>query len=109
MRASRTYVAELHDTERAASSAAMAVAAACFREKLAGHPEPRRRPDRPRVLAGYRREPPATAAEARPVRSAPPTSRPVLATCRRPRGRGVESDQVAIERWWMERLFLVER
>ena len=31
-----TYLAELHDAGRAASSASMAVAAACFRAKLAG-------------------------------------------------------------------------
>ena len=34
------YLAELHDAGRAASSAAMAVAAACFRAKLAGQPHP---------------------------------------------------------------------
>ena len=32
------YVAELHDAGRAASSASMAVAAVCFRAKLAGQP-----------------------------------------------------------------------
>ena len=31
------YLAELHDAGRAASSAAMAVAAACFRAKLGGY------------------------------------------------------------------------
>ena len=48
------YLAELHDAGRAASSASMAVAAACFRAKLAGQPTPAG--ERPaRVLAGYRR------------------------------------------------------
>ena len=32
------YLAELHDAGRASSSASMAVAAACFRAKLAGQP-----------------------------------------------------------------------
>ena len=65
------YLAELHDAGRAASSAAMAVAAARFRARLAGQADP----------AGAR------------------TAR-VLATCHRPRrrGRGVESDQVAAAR-----------
>ncbi len=35
------YLAELHDAGRASSSASMAVAAACFRAKLAGQPSPR--------------------------------------------------------------------
>ena len=35
------YLAELHDAGRSASSASMAVAAACFRAKLAGQPAPR--------------------------------------------------------------------
>ena len=34
------YLAELHDAGRASSSASMAVAAACFRAKLAGQPAP---------------------------------------------------------------------
>ena len=65
----------------------MAVAAACFRERTA------------RVLAGYRR----TASDrgrgqARPFGVSDLAA--VLATCHRPRrrGRGVESDQVALER-----------
>ena len=41
------YLAELHDAGRASSSASMAVAAACFRAKLAGQPAPGRRADRP--------------------------------------------------------------
>ena len=35
-----TYLAEPHDAGRASSSASMAVAAACFRAKLAGQPAP---------------------------------------------------------------------
>ena len=35
-----TYLSELHDAGRASSSATMAVAAACFRAKLAGQPTP---------------------------------------------------------------------
>ena len=34
------YVAEFHDAGRASSSASMAVAAACFRAKLVGQPNP---------------------------------------------------------------------
>ena len=34
------YLAELHDAGRASSSASIAVAAACFRAKLAGQPTP---------------------------------------------------------------------
>ena len=48
------YLAELHDAGRASSSAAMAVAAACFRAKLAGQPAPAGERTA-RVLAGYRR------------------------------------------------------
>ena len=48
------YLAELHDAGRAASSASMAVAAACFRAKLAGQPNPSGERTA-RVLAGYRR------------------------------------------------------
>ena len=49
-----TYLAELHDAGRAASSASMAVAAACFRAKLAGELTPAGERTA-RVLAGYRR------------------------------------------------------
>ena len=92
------YLAELHDAGRASASASMAVAAACFRAKLAG--QPTRAGERTaRVLAGYRR----TAGErgrgqARPFGLSDLAA--VLATCHRPRrrGRGVESDQVALER-----------
>ena len=92
------YLAELHDAGRAASSASMAVAAACFRVKLAGQPTPAGERTA-RVLAGYRR----TAGDrgrgqARPFGVSDLAA--VLATCHRPRrrGRGVESDQVALER-----------
>ena len=92
------YLAELHDAGRASSSASMAVAAACFRAKLAGQPVPAGERTA-RVLAGYRR----TAGErgrgqARPFGVSDLAA--VLATCHRPRqrGRGVESDQVALER-----------
>ena len=92
------YLAELHDTGRAPSSASMAVAAACFRAKLAGQPAPAGERTA-RVLAGYRR----TASDrgrgqARPFGVSDLAA--VLATCHRPRrrGRGVESDQVALQR-----------
>ena len=92
------YLAELHDAGRASSSASMAVAAACFRAKLAGQPTPAGERTA-RVLAGYRR----TASDrgrgqARPFGVSDLAA--VLATCHRPRrrGRGVESDQVALER-----------
>ena len=92
------YVAELHDQGRAPASAATAVAAACFRARLAGEPNPAGERTA-RVLAGYRR----TAADrgrgqARPFGAADLAA--VLATCHRPRrrGRGVESDPVARER-----------
>ena len=52
------YLAELHDAGRAPASAALAVAAAGFRARLAGQPPPGG-PRTARVLAGYRR----TAAE----------------------------------------------
>ena len=92
------YLAELHDAGRASSSASMAVAAACFCAKLAGQPAPAGERTA-RVLAGYRR----TASDrgrgqARPFGVSDLAA--VLATCHRPRrrGRGVESDQVALER-----------
>ena len=92
------YLAELHDAGRASSSASMAVAAACFRTRLAGRPSPAGERTA-RVLAGYRR----TASDrgrgqARPFGLSDLAA--VLATCHRPRrrGRGVESDQVALER-----------
>ena len=92
------YLAELHDAGRASASASMAVAAACFRAKLAGLPSPAGERTA-RVLAGYRR----TASDrgrgqARPFGAADLAA--VLATCRQPRrrGRGVESEEVALER-----------
>ena len=76
----------------------MAAAAACFRARLAGEPSPAGERTA-RVLAGYRR----TAGDrgrgqTRPFGAADLAA--VLATCHRPRrrGRGVESDQVALER-----------
>ena len=92
------YLAELHDAGRAASSAAMAVAAACFRAKLAGHPNPSGERTA-RVLAGYRR----TAADRGRGQAGPFSASDlaaVLATCHRSRrrGRGIESDEVADER-----------
>ena len=92
------HLAELHDAGRAAASAALAVAAASFRARLAGQPPPAG-PRTARVLAGYRR----TAAE-RGRGQAPPFGAAdlaaVLATCHRPRprGRGHEGDAVAAER-----------
>ena len=92
------YLAELHDAGRASSSASMAVAAACFRAKLAGQPAPAGERSA-RVLAGYRR----TAGDrgrgqARPFGVSDLAA--VLATCHRPRrrGRGIESEEVALER-----------
>ena len=76
----------------------MAVAAACFRAKLAGELTPAGERTA-RVLAGYRR----TASDrgrgqARPFGASDLAA--VLATCHRPRrrGRGVESEEVALER-----------
>ncbi|MCY4637484.1 MAG: hypothetical protein OXG04_23800 [Acidobacteria bacterium] len=76
----------------------MAVAAACFRAKLAGQPAPAGERTA-RVLAGYRR----TASDrgrgqARPFGLSDLAA--VLATCHQPRRRGcgVESGQVALER-----------
>ena len=76
----------------------MAVAAACFRAKLAGQPSPAGERTA-RVLAGYRR----TAGDRGRGQAWPfgvSNLAAVLATCCRPRrrGRGVESDQVALER-----------
>ena len=92
------YLAELHDAGRAASSAAMAVAAARFRARLAGQTDPAGERTA-RVLAGYRR----TAGDrgrgqARPFSAADLAA--VIATCHLPRrrGRGVESERVAAAR-----------
>ena len=92
------YLAELHDQGRAPASASTTVAAACFRARLARAPSPAGERTA-RVLAGYRR----TAGDrgrgqTRPFGAADLAA--VLATCHRPRrrGRGVESDPVALER-----------
>ena len=92
------YLAELHDQGRAPASASTTVAAACFRARLARAPSPAGERTA-RVLAGYRR----TAGDrgrgqTRPFGAADLAA--VLATCHQPRrrGRGVESDQVALER-----------
>ena len=92
------YLAELHDQGRAASSAAMAVAAARFRAKLAGRASPAGEATA-RVLAGYRRTAAGRGRGQAPAFSAADLAA-VLATCNRPRrrGRGFESDQVAGER-----------
>ena len=92
------YLAELHDQGRAPASASTAVAAACFRARLAGEPSPAGERTA-RVLGGYRR----TAGDrgrgqARPFGAADLAA--VLATCHQPRrrGRGRESEEVALER-----------
>ena len=92
------YLAALHDAGRASSSAALAVAAACFRAKLAEQPTPAGERTA-RVLAGYRRTTSERGrGQARPFSAADLAA--VLATCHRPRrrGRGVESDPVAAAR-----------
>ena len=76
----------------------MAVAAACFRAKLAGQPNPSGERTA-RVLAGYRR----TAADRGRGQAGPFSASDlaaVLATCHRSRrrGHGIESDEVAAER-----------
>ena len=92
------YLAELHDAGRAASSAAMAVAAARLRARLAGQADPSGE-QTARVLAGYRR----TAGDRGRGQARPFTAEDlaaVLATCHRPRprGRGIETEQVAAAR-----------
>ena len=93
-----TYLAELHDQGRAPASASTAVAAACFRARLDGEPSPAGERTA-RVLGGYRRTGGDRGrGQARPFGAADLAA--VLATCHRPRrrGRGVESDQVALDR-----------
>ena len=92
------YLAELHAAGRASSSASMAVAAACFRAKLAGQPNPSGERTA-RVLAGYRRiVGDRGRGQAGPFSASDLAA--VLATCHRSRrrGRGIESDKVAAER-----------
>ena len=95
------YLAELHDRGRAPASAAMAVAAARFRAKLAGAASPAGEATA-RVLAGYRR---TTTGRGRGQAHAFGADHlaAVLATCYRPRrhGRGFESDETAT---WRGRL-----
>ena len=93
-----SYLAELHDQGQAPASASTAVAAACFRARLASEPGPAGERTA-RVLAGYRR----TAGDrgrgqARPFGAADLAA--VLATCHQPRrrGRGRESEGVALKR-----------
>ena len=91
-------LAELHDLGRAPASASTAVAAACFRARLAHEPSPAGERTA-RVLAGYRRTGGDRGrGQARPFEAADLAA--VLATCHRPRrrGRGVESDPVALAR-----------
>ena len=92
------YLAELHDQGRAPSSAAMAVAAARFRAKLAGESSPAGEATA-RVLAGYRRTAGDRGRGQAPAFTAADLAA-VLATCHRPRrrGRGFESGETAAER-----------
>ena len=92
------YLAELHEQGRAPSSASTAVAAARFRARLAGETSPAGE-QTARVLAGYRRTAGGRGrGQARPFVAVDLAA--VLATCHRPRrrGRGVESDDVALKR-----------
>ena len=80
-----TYLAELHDQGRAPASASTAVAAACFRARLAGEPSPAGERTA-RVLAGYRRTGGDRGrGQARPFGVSDLAA--VLATCPRPRRR----------------------
>ena len=95
-----SYLGQLFDAGRAASSAAMAVAAIRFRARLAGRPSPTG-PAVDRALAGFRRK-----ALGRGRGQAPPMLADdlaaIAATARQPRqsrnGRGVESAAVADRR-----------
>ena len=92
------YLAELHEQGRAPSSASTAVAAARFRARLAGEQSPAAERTA-RVLAGYRRTAVGRGrGQTRPFVATDLAA--VLATCHRPRrrGRGVESDDVALKR-----------
>ena len=80
------YLGELHDQGRALASAATAVAAACFRARLADDPTPAGKRTA-RVLAGYRRTAGSRGrGPARPFGAADLAA--VLATCHQPRRRG---------------------
>ena len=80
------YLGELHDQGRAPASAATAVAAACFRARLADDPTPAGKRTA-RVLAGYRRTAGSRGrGPARPFGAADLAA--VLATCHQPRRRG---------------------
>ena len=92
------YLAELFEAGRAAASAAMAVAAARLRAKLAGQPDPAG-PATGRVLAGFRRR----SADRGRGQAAPCSAAnlaAIFATVERPRraGRGLESAERADER-----------
>ena len=92
------YLAELHDQGRAPASAATAVTGACFRARLAGEPSPAGERTA-RVLAGYRRTADDRGrGQARPFGASDLAA--VLATCHQPRrrGRGRESEEVALDR-----------
>ena len=95
-----TYLAEFHDQGRASASASTAVAAACFRAPPRRRAEPGRGTDGPgprRLPADRRRSRPGAGAAVRG--GGGPGRRPRhLATRPRRRGRGVESDPVALER-----------
>ena len=92
------YLGELFEAGRAPATAALAVAAARFRAKLAGQPAPAGEATA-RVLGGYRR----TAADRGRGQAAPLRAdglAAILATAERPRtdGRGVESPTTAHRR-----------
>ena len=92
------YLAELHDQGRAPPSAATAVPAACFRARLADDPTPAGKRTA-RVLAGFRRTAGSRGrGPARPFGAADFAA--VLATCHQPRrrGRGRESEEIALDR-----------
>ena len=93
------YLAELHDAGRASSSAATVVAAACFRAKLAGESDAGRRANRPgarRLPADRQRSRPGPGAALRGL--GPGGRARHLPSPPRRRGRGVESEEVALER-----------
>ena len=96
------YLGRLYDAGRAASSAAMVVAAARFRARITGAPNPVG-PVSERVLAGYRRRARKRGrGQARPLTADGLAA--ILATAHLPRetGRGRESDEVARRRGTMD-------